>query len=363
MDRIGADETFVEDLGFARVLGRPLDRGHGLPVVHGWLRQGTRSGEFAMVARDGERWVATRDAAGTRALYVATSGKWIASDHRFFPNDAFSLVRPGSTYDFQARRARGRRSPKRTFEGTFTEAGRELASILDKAVEDRVTGISKVGVAFSGGLDSSLLVHCAKKRAKVFACSVHASSSLDSACAPKAAEALGVDLLEEVVTPEEVKRELRAIDLPFPPSRMDRSLWCIFSKASRLASEEGAKLVLLGQLADELFGGYMKYERAVEEEGERVAGRLMKEDMAACASKGFVRDEAACSRWIEPRFPFADERILELGRKLPVEFKIRGGVRKAVLREAARSLGLPAELVEAPKKAAQYSSGVQRILE
>ena len=37
-------------------------------------------------------------------------------------------------------------------------------------------------------------------------------------------------------------------------------------------------------------------------------------------------------------------------------------VREAVLREAARLLEVPPELSRAPKKAAQYSSGIQRLL-
>jgi asparagine synthase (glutamine-hydrolysing) len=78
--------------------------------------------------------------------------------------------------------------------------------------------------------------------------------------------------------------------------------------------------------------------------------------------RGFIRDEAACRRWCEPRFPFAERELAMLGEGLPVSFKIRGGVRKAVLREAALILGLPREIANRPKKAAQYSSGVMKLL-
>jgi asparagine synthase (glutamine-hydrolysing) len=53
---------------------------------------------------------------------------------------------------------------------------------------------------------------------------------------------------------------------------------------------------------------------------------------------------------------------LRLGLSIPVSFKIRDGERKAVLRRAAGLLGVPEELSNAPKKAAQYSSGIQKIL-
>jgi asparagine synthase (glutamine-hydrolysing) len=64
----------------------------------------------------------------------------------------------------------------------------------------------------------------------------------------------------------------------------------------------------------------------------------------------------------EVRFPFADERVASFAEGLPLDYKIRGGERKAVLRAAALELGLPDELAGVPKKAAQFSSGAAKIL-
>jgi asparagine synthase (glutamine-hydrolysing) len=82
----------------------------------------------------------------------------------------------------------------------------------------------------------------------------------------------------------------------------------------------------------------------------------------ACADRGLLRDEAACSASCEVRFPYADVGIASFAEGLPLDYKIRGGERKAVLRAAALELGLPRELAEAPKKAAQFSSGAARLL-
>lgn len=362
IDRASDGRPAEEDVGQARVLALPLGSGRGLPVVHGWVNSDLKDGEFSMLIKDGDRLLASRDAAGTRPLYVAKSGRWVSTDHRFLPRQDAQLIPPGSVYDFATQRIANGKTASGSFGGSFEEAGRELAGILQRVVQERVSGAGMVAVAFSGGLDSSILLHCAKKHASVVGCAVHAPASLDSRTAPRAAELLGVELLQEEATGRKLKQELASLDLPFEPSTMDRSLWCIYSMASRLASEAGARLIVLGQLADELFGGYRKYERALVEQGERAAAALMTGDVAACGTHGFLRDEAACSRWLDPRFPFADARVLELGEKLPVGFKIRRGVRKAVLREAALELGVPVELVATPKKAAQYSSGIQRII-
>lgn len=164
------------------------------------------------------------------------------------------------------------------------------------------------------------------------------------------------------LTEENVSKELARIDLPFEPTLMDRSLWCLYSVVSSSARGAGARVILLGQLADELFGGYAKYEEALREKGEEAAKSMMKADVEQYALRGRVRDVRACSRWAEPRFPFEAKEVVKFGLSLPVEFKIRKGVRKAVLRRAAAKLGVPAELAGVAKKAAQYSSGVQKIV-
>lgn len=250
----------------------------------------------------------------------------------------------------------------RTYEGTFEEAARELADAIERSVSESVLGLGLVAVAFSGGLDSSTLVACAKKKVGVVACAAFAKGSVDGRRVALAAEALGVELIATELTDEVVHEELRSMRLPFEPSLMDRSLWSLYSIVSRSASAAGAERIILGQMADELFGGYAKYQSALERGGEEEARRLMETDVADYGKRGRVRDVNACARWVEPRFPYEAEEVKELGLSLPVSFKVRGGVRKAVLREAAIVLGVPEGLARVPKKAAQYSSGIQKIV-
>lgn len=245
---------------------------------------------------------------------------------------------------------------------SFEEAARELAGAIDNSVSESVSGISRVAVAFSGGLDSSTLVACARKKVRVVACAAFAKGSLDSTRAALAAEALGVELVAAELTDESVHEELRSLSPPFEPTLMDRGLWSLYSIVSRSASGTGAQRIILGQLADELFGGYAKYQSALESGGEAEAQRMMDADVADYEKRGRLRDVSACARWLEPRFPYEAYGVKELGLSLPLSFKIRAGVRKAVLREAAIILGVPEGLARVPKKAAQYSSGIQKIV-
>ncbi len=217
-------------------------------------------------------------------------------------------------------------------------------------------------MAFSGGLDSSLLARCAMKHAAVVACSAFARGSGDASRTKEAGASLGVDLVTTELTPEMVTAFLADLDLPFKPTLMDRSLWCLYRIVSRSARGSGARVILLGQLADELFGGYAKYEEALRTVGEEAAASMMSKDLGEYAVRGRIRDFDACSKWSDPRLPFESKEVVDFASQLPVTFKIRGGVRKAILRRAASFLGVPDAQAQAAKKAAQYSSGIQRLV-
>ena len=229
-------------------------------------------------------------------------------------------------------------------------------------MEEAVAGEELVSVAFSGGLDSSVVARCASRYAKVVACSAFAISSRDSETAPRAADALGLELRTIRLNGEVVSEALGLIDLPFEPTLMDKSLWCLYAVVSRSAQESRARVMLLGQLADELFGGYAKYAKALEQRGEDAARSMMEADFREYAQRGRVRDAGACGGRVEPRLPFGAGHVVELASSMPTSYMIRDGVRKAVLRRAAVMLGVPEDLAWGAKKAAQYSSGVQKLV-
>ncbi|MDV3277755.1 MAG: asparagine synthase-related protein [Nitrososphaerales archaeon] len=360
IDRSAMDVRMTECAGLRLVTLRLKD-GDDLPAVHGWLGEES-GGEYSIVEEEGGAVVARRDAFGTRPLYAARSGGWFASDHRFIRDEPLEALRPGARVEVGAKKKSLETRGTAAFDGTFEAAAGRLAGLIETSVKERVSGHKLVAVAFSGGLDSSILAVCALKHARIMACSAFAPGSADSKAASDAANAIGLELVDSALDRPTVARELNAIDLPFEPSPMDRGLWCIYSLVARSAAEAGAEFIMLGQLADELFGGYAKYERALRDDGAGLAAAMMNSDVSECGMRGFTRDEAACSRSLEPRFPFADRRVAEFGMSLPVGFKIRGGVRKAVLREAATMLGVPEEIIDRPKKAAQYSTGVMKLL-
>jgi asparagine synthase (glutamine-hydrolysing) len=89
-------------------------------------------------------------------------------------------------------------------------------------------------------------------------------------------------------------------------------------------------------------------------------------DVTRLYESNIERDEKICVfHDVELRLPFASFQIAEFALSLPVELKIEKSpdcLRKLVLRKLATNVGLPSDIVEKPKKAVQYSTGVNAVL-
>ncbi len=358
-----------KEIALAYSLAKP----DGGPLVHGYTQEGWEgettgtmpNGEFSLLARrDRESFAGARDALGTRGLWIVGDGQGasMASDHRLLKGTP-RLVEPGWVSDGKRAWRWEDGAPRDRPPGSFESAARDLAVLIEESVGERVRGRRHVAVSFSGGLDSSLLALVASRHTDVLLCSAYSADSLDEEKTETAAQVLGLRLETAVLDDKVVEKKLGALGLlPGETTLMDKALWCIYSSTSELAGKNGAEMILLGQLADELFGGYRKYTLKAREEGVKAAEAMMAQDVRACGTWGFLRDEAACSRFAEARFPYADRRIASFASALPFDYKVRGEERKAVLRAAAIELGLPEELAMAPKKAAQFSSGTSKLL-
>jgi asparagine synthase (glutamine-hydrolysing) len=340
--------------------------GGGFPLVHGFVRDAAApEGEFSLLGQREAGFYGARDPLGTRGLWIVESGRGagsMASDYRLLRGGA-KLQPPGTVTTGVGVRAAAGTTLLGRKALSFEEAARKLATLIDESVRVRVSGHGRVAVSFSGGLDSSILAMVAAKHVEVVLCSAYAPGSRDERQCARAADLLGLRL--EAALLDEATLAKRSREAELPPGEataMDWALWCLYSTTSELAERSDARTILLGQLADELFGGYMKYAVKAREEGPAAAERMMAGDVRACADRGFLRDEAACSASCEVRFPYADVRISSFAAGLPLEYKIREGERKSVLRAAALELGLPEELASAPKKAAQFSSGASKLL-
>ncbi len=129
----------------------------------------------------------------------------------------------------------------------------------------------------------------------------------------------------------------------------------------------GLSYIAAGQLSDELFGGYGKFEGIALQVGIDNLGREMFNSVIAASAKDFdPGDKLAVAAGLEFCCPFAYLPLVEYALKLPASLRVKLAngkvIRKYVLRRLAARVSLPDSVVDRPKKAVQYSSGVQKVL-
>lgn len=247
---------------------------------------------------------------------------------------------------------------------TMDEAAKKLSALLEQSIQRRVHDVKEVAVAFSGGLDSSLVAFLASKcGVKVNLLHVSLENKVETEEAMKAADELNLPLQVHLFKESDVEKALpKVVDLIEESDPVKASIGLPFYWAAQKASEAGFRVLLAGQGADELFGGYQRYVNECCKDGSEKTRKTMFKDVIKIHESNLERDIKICIfHDVELRLPFASFEIAEFAQSLPVELKIEkktDTLRKLVLRKVALNAGMPSSMAEKPKKAVQYSTGI-----
>ena len=112
--------------------------------------------------------------------------------------------------------------------------------------------------------------------------------------------------------------------------------------------------------------GYRRHEAFLEESAD-LLDREIRSDLENISAINLERDDmVTMANAVELRVPFLDREVIKVGLAIRPELKVLktdgGYSRKHVLRQAAEGL-LPPELLGKEKKAMQYGTGVQKVLD
>ena len=248
-------------------------------------------------------------------------------------------------------------------------AVRKLQNILLQSVRERVIGLEKVAVAFSGGLDSSLLAFLTNKvGTNVNLVSVSLENQSEIEYVKKAAEALKLPLHTRLFKEEDVEKIIpKVLWLIEEADPIKLSIGIPFYWTAETAAKLGFKVLLAGQGADELFAGYKRYLNIYSNYGAKKAQEAVITDILKLYEKNFERDFKICNfHNVELRLPFASHELVKFAISLPLKLKIQSSndtLRKHILREAAKKFGFPQFIVDKPKRAIQYATGVSKVIE
>ncbi len=247
----------------------------------------------------------------------------------------------------------------------------ELRDALEAAVHRQLMSDVPYGVLLSGGLDSSVISAIAKKYSEkriesgdtqdawwpqLHSFSVGLDGSPDLAAAQKVADHIGTVHHEIKFT---IQEGLDAIkDVVYNLETYDvttiRASTPMYLMA-RVIKSMGVKMVLSGEGADELFGGYLYFHKApdAEEFHKETVRKLEKLHMYDC-----LRANKSLAAWgIEGRVPFLDKEFIDIAMRINPQDKMINGERmeKWVIRKAFEDY-IPKSVAWRQKE--QFSDGV-----
>lgn len=246
-----------------------------------------------------------------------------------------------------------------------------LRKALEDAVHRQLMSDVPYGVLLSGGLDSSITSAIAKKFAekriesddtqaawwpRLHSFSVGLNGSPDLAAARKVAAHIGTVHHEVTFTIQEGLDAIRDViyNLETYDITTIRASTPMYLMA-RVIKSMGVKMVLSGEGADELFGGYLYFHKApnAKEFHEETVRKLSKLHMYDC-----LRANKSLAAWgIEGRVPFLDKEFMDVAMRINPADKMvnKDKMEKWVLRKAFEDY-LPQEIVWRQKE--QFSDGV-----
>lgn len=139
-------------------------------------------------------------------------------------------------------------------------------------------------------------------------------------------------------------------------TEMQQSLAVGYYLIFKRAQSMGIRGIVTGQGPDILFAGYHKYNGMT---GAKLDDEIKKDLILLETDK--KRDGAMASHFgITLLNPYLEQDFVEFSLTVPAELKRTNGVEKYFMRKWGERRGLPQEIVNRPKKAFQYSTGLQK---
>lgn len=370
-----ADEL-IEELGVTPVCA--ADSKAIGPVLERYGVEGFEKldGQFAIVYVDAHsgHWLAGRDHAGICPMYIGWHENgtiWFASEMKALVHDCarVELVQPGTAWVRDQSGVRCVRwydpSWVRSASGFEGNPGQIRALLID-AVAKRIRSDAPWGVLLSGGLDSSLVasisarLHRQRTGKPIHTFSIGLDDSPDLLKAREVAHHIGSIHHEYRFTIEEAMAALPKVVDHLESDQQIRTGVPTYL-LGQCVRASGFKMVLSGEGADEIFGGYLYFHKApspeaFHDETVRKVTRLHQYDVMRA-------NKAPMASGLELRFPLLDRALIDHAMNIDPRDRMIprdgmwSGVEKALLREAFMDGDwLPDSILHRQKE--QFSDGV-----
>ena len=336
---------------------------------------------FALYDEEKDEYLIARDPIGVIPLYIGKDSEghiYFGSELKALEGfcDEYEPFLPGHYYHSkEGKMKRWYTRDWMDYEKVAKENGtspcRQIHDALEEAVHRQLMSDVPYGVLLSGGLDSSVISAIAKKYAakrietdgasdawwpQLHSFAVGLKGAPDLVKAREVAEYIGTVHHEINYTLQEGLDAIRDViyfieTYDVTTVRASTPMYLL----ARVIKSMGIKMVLSGEGADEIFGGYLYFHKAPDARTfhEETVRKLSKLHLYYC-----LRANKSLAAWgVEGRVPFLDKEFLDVAMRLAPEVKMAPGkvIEKKVVREAFESL-LPASVAWRQKE--QFSDGV-----
>lgn len=334
---------------------------------------------FALYDEENDDFLIARDPIGVIPLYIGfdNDGKvYCASELKALEGfcDRYEPFLPGHYYSGKE----GKMTRWYTRDWPSYDAVKDnetsiplLRESLETAVRRQLMSDVPYGVLLSGGLDSSVISAIARKYAsrrietdgkneawwpQLHSFAVGLEGAPDLAKAKEVAEHIGTVHHEIHYTIQEGLDALRDViyyieTYDVTTVRASTPMYLL----ARVIKSMGIKMVLSGEGADEVFGGYLYFHKAPDAKAfhEETIRKLSKLYLYDCLRA----NKALCAWGVEGRVPFLDKEFLDVAMRINPADKMCPGktIEKKVVREAFADM-LPESVAWRQKE--QFSDGV-----
>ncbi|MGI0027155.1 MAG: asparagine synthase C-terminal domain-containing protein [Nitrosopumilaceae archaeon] len=242
-----------------------------------------------------------------------------------------------------------------------SELHTQIIQSIQKTVKDK-----KIGIAFSGGVDSTLLAKiCVDLGYDVTLLTIGFEDSHDVLFSQEISKTLGYDHKIEKIkltnfskVSKEIKKTIKTDNLSWIEN-------CIaFYYVSNLAKRYDIKKIITANGIDELFCGYNAYRNAIKS-GESYVMELMESKLENEIKMMKAVNLVASKFGVILVQPFLSHDFIDFAKKISLKHKIHNSddfLRKHIIRELALKIGVPEISSNKRKKALQYGSLIHKTL-
>jgi asparagine synthase (glutamine-hydrolysing) len=242
----------------------------------------------------------------------------------------------------------------------------DLSTVLFDEVEKNIGDEPCLGVAFSGGVDSSLLAKiCQKLGRTVTLLTIGFPDSHDIKFSHFIASKMRMDHKIYELKKEDLCKTFKYVQNKIACTNVSHIENCIaFFHIASLAHQNNFRSILTANGCDELFFGYDRY-RSVYEQGNRSIIKLMNQKIANEFILMKELEVITTELGVLIKHPFLSRKFITYAKSIPITENIKGSddlLRKHLLRQVSLSIGVPTESALRPKKALQYGTLIHKNL-